>query len=348
VTAPPDLICVEGLSTVFADQRSLRDRLARRAAGGVRAVDGVTLTIARNEIVVLVGESGSGKTTLGRTILGLTQATSGTVTFDGTDITQPSRGQWSALRGRMQMIFQDPYASLSPRMRVSAQLTEPYRIHNTPTNERYSVAEMLEMVNLSSEQADKYPHELSGGQARRIGIARTLALRPEFIIADEPTSGLDVSAAAAILNLLQDLRREFSLTFLVITHNVNTLSYLSDRLAVMYLGQLVETGITRDVLSHPSHPYTRALLAAVPDIDPDGLQTAQTELLKGEIPSPRNPPTGCRFRTRCMHVRADICQTAPVLSEIAAGHAIACRRWPEVQQDPEWVSSLPPVDASTI
>ena len=347
MSSQPELIRVTELSTVFADRRSLRDRAARRAAGGVRAVDDVSLSIARNEIVGLVGESGSGKTTLGRTILGLTQATTGTVTFDGTDITHPSRSQWNALRRRMQMIFQDPYASLSPRMRVSAQLTEPYRIHSTPASERYSVAELLEMVNLSSEQADKYPHELSGGQARRIGIARTLALRPEFIVADEPTSGLDVSAAAAILNLLQDLRREFNLTFLVITHNVNTLSYLSDRLAVMYLGQLIETGVTRDVLAQPSHPYTRALLAAVPDIDPDGLQTAQTELLKGEIPSPRNPPSGCRFRTRCMHVRADACETAPVLSEIAPGHAIACRRWPEIQQDPEWAASLPHSDTST-
>ena len=184
MSSQPELIRVTELSTVFADRRSLRDRAARRAAGGVRAVDDVSLSIARNEIVGLVGESGSGKTTLGRTILGLTQATTGTVTFDGTDITHPSRGQWNALRRRMQMIFQDPYASLSPRMRVSAQLTEPYRIHSTPASERYSVAELLEMVNLSSEQADKYPHELSGGQARRIGIARTLALRPEFIVAD--------------------------------------------------------------------------------------------------------------------------------------------------------------------
>ncbi len=346
MSSQSELIRIAGLSTVFSDPRTLRDRAARRAAGGVRAVDDVSLSIARNEIVGLVGESGSGKTTLGRTILGLTQATTGTVTFDGTDITHPSRGQWSALRRRMQMIFQDPYASLSPRMRVSAQLTEPYRIHSTPASERYSVADLLEMVNLSSEQADKYPHELSGGQARRIGIARTLALRPEFIVADEPTSGLDVSAAAAILNLLQDLRREFNLTFLVITHNVNTLSYLSDRLAVMYLGKLIETGVTRDVLAQPSHPYTRALLAAVPDIDPDGLQTAQTELLKGEIPSPRNPPSGCRFRTRCVHVRADSCQTAPVLSEIAPHHSIACRRWPGIQQDPEWASSLPHSDTS--
>ncbi len=346
MSSQSELIRIAGLSTVFSDPRTLRDRAARRAAGGVRAVDDVSLSIARNEIVGLVGESGSGKTTLGRTILGLTQATTGTVTFDGTDITHPSRGQWSALRRRMQMIFQDPYASLSPRMRVSAQLTEPYRIHSTPASERYSVADLLEMVNLSSEQADKYPHELSGGQARRIGIARTLALRPECIVADEPTSGLDVSAAAAILNLLQDLRREFNLTFLVITHNVNTLSYLSDRLAVMYLGKLIETGVTRDVLAQPSHPYTRALLAAVPDIDPDGLQTAQTELLKGEIPSPRNPPSGCRFRTRCVHVRADSCQTAPVLSEIAPHHSIACRRWPGIQQDPEWASSLPHSDTS--
>ncbi len=312
------------------------DRVARRTPTVVRAVDGVNLVVARNEIVGLVGESGCGKTTLGRTILGLVPPAEGTIRFDGEDITDPGRRAQRVLRRRMQMIFQDPYASLSPRMRVSSLLTEPYRIHDTPKAERYAVAELLDMVNLSTEQAEKYPHELSGGQARRIGIARTLALRPEFIVADEPTSGLDVSAAAAILNLIHDLRREFGLTFLVITHNVNTLSFLADRLAVMYLGRIVETGRAADVLDTPSHPYTRALLAAVPDIDPDGADIERAALIEGEIPSPRNPPAGCRFRTRCLHVRAGICEQPPELRVIAAGRAIACNRWPEVQQDPEW------------
>lgn len=336
MSAGPDLLHVDNLSTHFADRRGVIDRVARRTPSVVRAVDGVDLVVAHNEIFGLVGESGCGKTTLGRTILGLVPAAEGTIRFDGDDITDLGRGERRALRRRMQMIFQDPYASLSPRMRVSSLLTEPYRIQNTPRGERYSVSELLEMVNLSTEQADKYPHELSGGQARRIGIARTLALRPEFIVADEPTSGLDVSAAAAILNLIQDLRREFGLTFLVITHNVNTLSFLADRLAVMYLGRIVEMGRAADVLDSPSHPYTRALLAAVPGIDPDGADIERAALIEGEIPSPRNPPSGCRFRTRCLHARAGVCEQSPELREIAAGHAIACNRWPEVQQDKEW------------
>lgn len=327
------LLRVENLSAHFTDRRSIRDRLTRHAGSMVRAVDRVNLEVGRNEVLGLVGESGSGKTTLGRTILGLQAASLGTITFDGADITRASRSEWRALRRRMQMIFQDPFASLSPRMRVASLLTEPYRIHDTPETDRFSASELLEMVSLSSEQGSKYPHELSGGQARRVGIARTLALRPEFIIADEPTSGLDVSAAAAILNLIQDLRREHSLTFLVITHNVNTLSYLSDRIAVMYLGRIVESGSTRTVLDNPSHPYTRALLAAVPDIEPDGTDVEQVNLLTGEIPSPRNPPSGCRFRTRCTFAKPGVCNELPELQEIGTDHLIACNRWPTLYDD---------------
>ena len=324
------LVRATGVSTHFADDRGLSDRLRGRAAGVVRAVDEVDIEVGRNEVVGLVGESGSGKTTLGRTILGLQRATAGTIAFDGADVTHLRGGAWRALRRRMQMIFQDPYASLSPRTRVSALLTEPYRIHDVPAAERYSVAELLEMVNLSAEQAAKYPHELSGGQARRVGIARTLALRPEFIVADEPTSGLDVSAAASVLNLIQDLRREFSLSFLVITHNVSTLSFLADRVAVMYLGRIVETGTTRAVLDAPAHPYTRALLDAVPDIEPDGADPERRPLLEGEIPSPRNPPSGCRFRTRCAHARAGVCDVVPELVPVGEGHLAACARWREL------------------
>ncbi len=339
MSSVPDLMRVDGLSTHFAMRQGLGDRLRHRDASLVRAVDRVDLHVASGEIVGLVGESGCGKTTLGRTILGLLPAAEGTATFDGVDITHARRREWRALRRRMQMIFQDPYASLSPRMRVSALLEEPYRIHDVPTSERYAVRELLEMVGLSAEQAEKYPHELSGGQARRIGIARTLALRPEFIVADEPTSGLDVSAAAAILNLIQDLRRQHGLAFLVITHNVNTLAFLADRVAVMYLGRVVESGTTADVLERPSHPYTRALLAAVPDIEPDGVDVERAALIEGEIPSPLDPPSGCRFRTRCPHARPGVCEASPTLAEIAPGHAIACIRWPEVRDDEAWAQA---------
>jgi oligopeptide/dipeptide ABC transporter ATP-binding protein len=339
VSAAADLVRAEGLSTHFAMRQGLGDRLRRRDGALVRAVDRVDLRVGPGEIVGLVGESGCGKTTLGRTIMGLLPAAEGTLAFNGVDITHAGRGEWRGLRRRMQMIFQDPYASLSPRMRVSALLEEPYRIHDVPADERYAVPELLAMVGLSAEQAEKYPHELSGGQARRIGIARTLALRPEFIVADEPTSGLDVSAAAAILNLIQDLRRQHGLAFLVITHNVNTLSFLADRVAVMYLGRVVESGTTADVLERPSHPYTRALLAAVPDIEPDGVDVERAALIEGEIPSPLDPPSGCRFRTRCPHARPGVCEEPPVLVEIEPGHAIACGRWPDVQRDEAWAQA---------
>jgi len=339
VSAAPDLVRADGLSTHFAMRQGLGDRIRRREAALVRAVDRVDLHVSPGEIVGLVGESGCGKTTLGRTMLGLLPAAEGTLAFDGVDITRAGRGEWRALRRRMQMIFQDPYASLSPRMRIAALLEEPYRIHDVPPSERYGVHELLEMVGLSAEQAEKYPHELSGGQARRIGIARTLALRPEFIVADEPTSGLDVSAAAAILNLIQDLRREHGLAFLVITHNVNTLAFLADRVAVMYLGRVVESGTTENVLERPSHPYTRALLAAVPDIEPDGVDVERAAPIEGEIPSPLDPPSGCRFRTRCGHARPGVCEVAPTLVEIAPGHTIACTRWPEVRNDEAWAQA---------
>ena len=331
-----DLLRTDNISTCFAARQGVVARISRREAAVVRAVDEVDIAVGPGEIVGLVGESGCGKTTLGRTILGLVPASDGAVTFDGVDITSARGAERRALRRRMQMIFQDPYASLSPRMRVSALLTEPYRIHNVPPADRYSVGELLAMVGLSEEQAQKYPHELSGGQARRIGIARTLALRPSFIIADEPTSGLDVSAAAAVLNLLHDLRAEHGLAFLVITHNVSTLAFLADRVAVMYLGRIVETGTTVAVLQQPSHPYTRALLAAVPVINPDGADVERAALIDGDIPSPLNPPSGCRFRTRCPHVRPDVCEQMPVLADVSPGHAVACNRWPAVKDDEAW------------
>ncbi|HXV44086.1 MAG TPA: ABC transporter ATP-binding protein, partial [Anaerolineae bacterium] len=236
------LIALNDVSTYFYDHLNLVGQLLRRKRGVVRAVDEVSLNIQRGEVVGLVGESGSGKTTLGKAILRLVPLTGGQIIYNGQDITQVNPNELRRLRSRIQMIFQDPYSSLSPRMRVSSLLTERYTIHGVPPAEQYSVAELLAMVGLSTEQAAKYPHELSGGQARRVGIARALALHPEFLVADEPTSGLDVSVAASILNLMKDLAKQLGLTYLIITHNLNVVGYISDRVAVMYLGKLVEVG----------------------------------------------------------------------------------------------------------
>jgi peptide/nickel transport system ATP-binding protein len=258
-----DLLAVRDLRVEFGGRRSWR---SRSTAGVVAAVDGVDLTLGRGEIVGLVGESGSGKTTLGKALLRLAPITDGQVTFEDLDLADLSRRNWQQMRRRMQMIFQEPYGSLSPRMRIQQLITEPYAINRTPAAERYSPDELLDLVGLSTEQATKYPHELSGGQARRTGIARALAMRPDLIVADEPTSGLDVSAAAAVLNLLRDLRTELSLTLLVITHDLNIVGYIADRVAVMHNGRIVEIGPAGDVIDDPQHAYTQQLLASAPDL----------------------------------------------------------------------------------
>ncbi|HYT52684.1 MAG TPA: ABC transporter ATP-binding protein [Gaiellaceae bacterium] len=323
------LVRLRGVRTYFHDKRGLAAEVLRQERGAVYAVDGVDLEIPRGQIVGLVGESGSGKTTLGRTIVGLQRPTAGEVLFDGHDLARARRPELRGLRRRMQMIFQDAHASLSPRYRVSSLLAEPYRIHGTPAAKRYGVAALLEMVELSPNLASHYPHQLSGGQARRVGIARALALHPEFVVADELTSGLDVSAAAAVLNLVRDLRGRLGLTYLVITHDLNVVGYLADTIAVMYLGRLVELGPAERIYAGPAHPYTQALFAALPE--PNAEPIERRLLLPGEIPSPRTPPAGCRFHTRCAYAGERSRSEQPALEEIETGHFVACHYWREVR-----------------
>jgi peptide/nickel transport system ATP-binding protein len=325
------LVKLDNVSTYFYDHLNVVEQLLRRERGAIRAVDGVSMKIRRGEVIGLVGESGSGKTTLGKTILQLAPASAGQITFAGQDITRLAGPPLRRLRRRMQMIFQDPYASLSPRLTVAYLVTEPYRFHYTPPAERYSVPELLAMVGLSNEQATKYPHELSGGQARRVGIARALALRPEFLIADEPTAGLDVSVAASVLNLMKELAQQLGLTYLIITHNLNIVGYISDRVAVMYLGQVVEVGPTAEIFAAPAHPYTLALLSAISEPKPRRQQSGRRLLLSGEIPSPKNPPPGCRFHTRCPFAEARCHREIPLLEEIEPGRQVACHFWPAIR-----------------
>ena len=289
------------------------------------------MDIHHGEVIGIVGESGSGKTTLGRTILRLIQPTSGQIHYSGHDVSQVNREDMRRLRANMQMIFQDPYASLSPRLRVSYLLREPYLIHKIQPEKQYTVSQLLHMVGLAEEQRDKYAHELSGGQARRVGIARALALNPDFIVADEPTSGLDVSVAASILNLMKDLAEQFDLTYIIITHDLNVVGYISDRVAVMYMGKLVEVGPTIQLFDQPYHPYTLALLSAISEPDPTLRQREERLLLSGEIPSPKNPPPGCRFHTRCPFADERCRLEIPHLEVVNGGRQVACHHWQNLQ-----------------
>ncbi|HKY31613.1 MAG TPA: dipeptide ABC transporter ATP-binding protein [Candidatus Polarisedimenticolia bacterium] len=316
----PELLEVRGLVKHFPIRRGFFGRVT----GQVRAVDGVDLTVPAGGTVALVGESGSGKTTLGRAILRLVEPTSGSVTFDGRDVLRLDARALRAARRDMQIIFQDPYSSLNPRMKVATIVGEPFAIHRLArgAQRRERVAELLRTVGLDPSAMTKYPHEFSGGQRQRIGIARALALRPRFIVADEPVSALDVSIQAQVLNLMVELQEKLSLAYLFIAHDLRIVEHISDRVAVMYLGRIVESAPTRALFSSPRHPYTQALLAAIPVVDPETRR--RRVIVPGDVPSPAAPPPGCRFHTRCPVV-IGLCRTVePPLVDIGGGHLAAC------------------------
>ena len=316
------LLKVDGLVKHFPVLRGV----FQRQIGAVHAVDGITFDIRRGETFGLVGESGCGKSTAGRTILQLYRPTAGHVSFEGIDLVSLSRENLRKMRRRMQMIFQDPYASLNPRMTVADIISEPLLVHGVTRGDETMdrVNELLEVVRLSSSFGARYPHEFSGGQRQRIGIARALALNPDLIVCDEPISALDVSIQAQVINLLEDLQQDFGLTYLFIAHDLSMVRHISKRVAVMYLGVIVELTDVKELYAHPLHPYTQALLSAVPVPDPVIEQSRQRVILVGDVPSPVNPPSGCRFRTRCPIAEERCALTQPEWREVSPDHWVAC------------------------
>jgi oligopeptide/dipeptide ABC transporter ATP-binding protein len=315
-----DMIVVKDLKKYFP----VKSGLLQRVTAQVKAVDGVSFTIREGECLGLVGESGCGKTTVGRTILRLIEPTAGSVTFDGLDVFKAERAALKTLRRNMQIIFQDPYSSLDPRVPIGESIGEGLLIHGIQNKKEReaTVLDMLRKVGLEVYHQERYPHEFSGGQRQRIGIARALALRPKFIVCDEPVSALDVSIQSQVLNLVKELQYEFGLTYLFIAHNLSVVEHISDRVAVMYLGKMAELTDREELYRNPLHPYTQALMSAIPIPQP-GLKRQRT-ILKGDVPSPLNPPPGCRFHTRCPIAKEECRQAEPVFEEKQPDHWVAC------------------------
>jgi oligopeptide transport system ATP-binding protein len=315
------LLEVEGLVKHFPVQKGL---LLKRTVGTIRAVDGLSFALRRGETLALVGESGCGKSTTGRLVLRLLEATGGSVRLDGTEVTSLRRRELRALRRRMQIIFQDPFASLNPRLTVREILSEPLRLHRLAAGKALEerVAELLSLVGLQPFHGERYPHEFSGGQRQRIGVARALSTNPDLIVCDEPVSALDVSIQAQVVNLLQDLQQRFGLSYIFIAHDLAVVKHISDRVAVMYLGKIVEIADKATLYADPRHPYTQALMAAIPRPDPDARGTRQ--VLQGDVPSPMHPPSGCSFHTRCPFAQERCRAEEPALRELGTGRRVAC------------------------
>jgi oligopeptide transport system ATP-binding protein len=326
---PEPILELKNLQTYFPVYRGL---VFRRRTGTVKAVDGVSLSVHRGEVLGLVGESGCGKSTLARTILQLVPATAGSVVLEGRNLTAAGAAEVRTSRRVLQMVFQDPYGSLNPRLTVFTTLAEPMLVHKICTRDAVTgrVAELMKMVGLAPRFMQKYPHEFSGGQRQRIAVARALALQPRIIIADEPVSALDVSVQAQILNLLAELVRRMDLTLIFIAHDLSVVKHISDRIAVMYLGKIVELGRAAEVIEHPRHPYTRALVSAIPTPDPDAERARQRIVLAGDPPSPLNPPAGCAFHPRCAFATENCRAALPPLERLADGREVACIRVREI------------------
>ena len=326
VTPKPDesaLLSVRNLRKHFPVKRGI---IFQKQVGAVKAVDGISFDVAKGETLGVVGETGCGKSTMGRLLTRLLEPTDGSIHFEGKDISHLSRAEMRPHRKDIQIIFQDPYSSLNPRHTIGGIVGAPFRLQGIQTDKgiKKSVQDLLALVGLNPEHYNRYPHEFSGGQRQRIGIARALALRPKLIVCDEPVSALDVSIQAQVINLLEDLQSEFDLTYVFIAHDLSVVRHISDRVAVMYLGKVVEVGNRVDLYEHPLHPYTHALLSAVPVPDPEKEAQRERILLTGDVPSPLNPPPACRFNTRCWKAQAICKQVEPPLLQITPGHEVAC------------------------